>query len=1143
MGSKSRVVQEALLFSAAVPDRLTAATSWHPHIPLAFCLVHLLQPRTIIELGTFRGDSFCAFCQAVREAGLPTRCLAIDHWKGDEHGGWYGEEVFEELSAYHDQRYGRFSRLVRAMFDEVLPTITDGSVDLLHIDGHHSYESVRHDFEAWLPKLGSRGVVLLHDTMVRERGFGVWRLWEEIKGQHVSAEVVAGHGLGIVCVGRDVPDAVVELIEELQRDEGLRHFFFDLGRSIQSAVNLSIANEALERQRSQAVEGEERLRLMEGERQLQQSRYEERILILQGALEEGCEDRERERQRMEALHRQTIEVLERSLEAERGERKAAEVKTTKMQETATQAQASREECEQLLCRREEELAWERCERKAAEAKTTKMQEAAAQAQASREECKLLLRKREEEFERIRADSVRAGEDLAGVRSELEGLHGTIRDYRSSLSWRLTAPLRLGWKVFADVGLLTHSVKRSSATTVQPPVRPASRPPSERNESAQLTLKELTTRAAMANLQVFLERRHNLTLAAAKVPIVSLIVVLYNRAELTLSCLRSVTICAPAETETIIVDNASSDTTLALLDLIHGAVVIRNSVNRYFPAAINQAVQVARGRYVLLLNNDAQLMSGAIESMLHTIQTSDDIGAVCGKIIQLDGTLQEAGSIIWKDGSCLGYGRGDDPEAPPYRFMRDVDYGSAAFLLTPRNLFLELGGFDENFSPGYYEDTDYCCRLRKHGKRVVYDPQAAIIHYEFASGFSDEMDLRRPQFVEKHADWLRGQYEPEDNNILSARCRPRKKRILIVDDRVPHTRMGSGYPRANTILRMLVNEGYAVTLYSSMTVPESWNDVYQSIPSSVEVIAGSGAGPEHIDVFWESRKDYYDVIVVSRPHNMEYVNAVLRRRPELRGRARIIYDAEAISAYRDIARKRIDGEQIGKKEANAMIERELLLGNMVDAIISVSAAEARTFLRAVRIPVHVLGHALTVVPTSRPFESRNGLLFVGAMNDDDSPNVDSILWFAEKVWPKLRPRLGRNSRLIAIGSNGSSRLRRRSFPDVDFLGCIEDIREYYDGCRIFVAPTRFAAGIPWKVCEAAAHGIPIVATSLLAMQLEWNAESDLLVADAEGVFIEQCARLYQERGLWETIRDSGLDRVRRECSEDRFRKTLIRVIDG
>ena len=152
------------------PLRLVEPTSWVPHIPFAFWLVETLRPQTVVELGTQSGNSFSAMAQAVLQLQLGASCYAVDTWEGDPHTGGYGEEVFTEWSAFHDQQFGAFSRLVRSTFDEALSKFPDGSIDLLHIDGFHTYDAVRHDFESWLPKLSARSVVILHDTNVREAG-------------------------------------------------------------------------------------------------------------------------------------------------------------------------------------------------------------------------------------------------------------------------------------------------------------------------------------------------------------------------------------------------------------------------------------------------------------------------------------------------------------------------------------------------------------------------------------------------------------------------------------------------------------------------------------------------------------------------------------------------------------------------------------------------------------------------------------------------------------------------------------------------------------------------------------------------------------------------------------------------------------
>lgn len=194
---------------------ITYPGPWAGHIPFAYWLVHALKPNTIVELGTFRGNSYFNFCHAVKNFGLKTKTYAVDTWEGDEHGGFYGSHIYHEVKDYNENNFSSFSTLVRSTFDQSLDRFSDGSIDLLHIDGFHTYEAVRNDFEKWLPKLSRRGVVLLHDTTVFTKNFGVWKFFEDLKKRYPCFWFSHSNGLGVVMVGPDIPDELARLNAEL----------------------------------------------------------------------------------------------------------------------------------------------------------------------------------------------------------------------------------------------------------------------------------------------------------------------------------------------------------------------------------------------------------------------------------------------------------------------------------------------------------------------------------------------------------------------------------------------------------------------------------------------------------------------------------------------------------------------------------------------------------------------------------------------------------------------------------------------------------------------------------------------------------------------------------------------------------------
>lgn len=240
-------------------------SAWTEHVPFAFWLIETLRPRIFVELGTHWGTSYFSFCQAIDKLSIGARAFAVDSWEGDEHSGKYGGEVYQHVKKYNGANYGSFSSLLKLRFDEANDYFIDGSIDLLHIDGFHEYEAVKSDFDRWLPKLSDKGVVLLHDTNVRERNFGVFKLLEELRETYNVFEFFHGHGLGVVAVGNSLSPRLRSFFE-CENDEksklNLQLLFSGLGRSCLDAYQnreLSLKQESFKELETEAAARKESL--------------------------------------------------------------------------------------------------------------------------------------------------------------------------------------------------------------------------------------------------------------------------------------------------------------------------------------------------------------------------------------------------------------------------------------------------------------------------------------------------------------------------------------------------------------------------------------------------------------------------------------------------------------------------------------------------------------------------------------------------------------------------------------------------------------------------------------------------------------------------------------------------------------------
>lgn len=606
--------------------------------------------------------------------------------------------------------------------------------------------------------------------------------------------------------------------------------------------------------------------------------------------------------------------------------------------------------------------------------------------------------------------------------------------------------------------------------------------------------------------------------------------------LTLYRLQAQAALARAAFEVILVDNASGPETRALFARLDGVTLIENDGNIGFGPACNAGAARAGGRFLLFLNPDIEMMPGALDAMVETFAAYPEAGIVGGRLVFPGGVLQEAGARFRDDaGLTHPMGRGlPDPFAPEHAALRDVGYVSGALLMIERALFDELGGFDDLFAPAYFEDTDLCLRCHQAGRRVLYQPRASAIHYENATSerradVEALLNRNRALFLDRHRRWL-FETGPQHRNFTARDHDPWRLRVLYIDDYIPHQDMGAGLPRANAILNAMARLGYDVTFLPILASDTDESRRYRDIDERVELL--TNFGEEGLARLIAERREGYDVLWVSRSQNIRMVMKVFDAagvHPRAFAASRIIFDSEALFALRDFLT-----EAFGRSEAIAAdlaraARAEARPFALADYVVCVSEAEARVLSHYAACNVAVLGHALTVPEGSPPFRARQHFVFVGSLAMEGQPNVDSIDWFLDAVWPVLRARLP-EAQFTLIGAVAPSIRERFSIEGVQVLGRVDAIAPLLDAARVCIAPTRFAAGIPHKVHESVSHGLPTLVTPILAEQVGWPDGTGILARDWRDphAFIEALVRLHEDETLWTSVQAAGLERIRAEC---------------
>jgi GT2 family glycosyltransferase len=667
------------------------------------------------------------------------------------------------------------------------------------------------------------------------------------------------------------------------------------------------------------------------------------------------------------------------------------------------------------------------------------------------------------------------------------------------------------------------------------------PPTE-GQARNLFLSTATT-------QQLFRKQHPIRFTCSDVPDVSAIIVCHDNFALTLQALASLRENYSGALEVIVVDSGSADECRNLAQYVIGARLLRFDSNIGFANGCNAGLELATAETVLFLNNDVKLQSGAVDAALRRLRSDVSIGAVGAKVVRTHGLLQEAGCIIWRDGWTVGYLRDQSPLVPEANFVRDVDFCSAVFLLVRKSVLRELGGLDLAFTPAYFEDTDLCLRIRDAGHRIVYDPAVVVHHLEYGSSkrvaeAHARIEAAHETFFRKHRSRLRLCYASDSRAQLFARAvNPVRGRVLLIEDQIPLRRIGSGFVRSNDIVHMMAGLGFHVTVYPVQQKDHNLAAVHADFPDTVEVIHDRSLGD--LEQFLKSRRGYYNTIWIARTHNLDLIKPILERGGvDVLGGVRIVLDTEAIAAPREAQRRALLAAADPFDEA-AEVQQELRNIYFCQTLVAVSKREAARIESLGFSDVQVLGHVRPLALTPKAWGERAGLLFVGAMASVDSPNYDSLCWFVDEVLPLIEAELGYETRLSIVGfTDGDVDLAR--FEDhvrITLRGAVGDLAPLYNSHRVFVAPTRYAAGVPYKVHEAASHGLPVVATELLREQLGWENGRDLLSAGASdpAAFARHVVELYRSETLWDAVRAGAAERIREECGREGYERVLLDIL--
>lgn len=607
------------------------------------------------------------------------------------------------------------------------------------------------------------------------------------------------------------------------------------------------------------------------------------------------------------------------------------------------------------------------------------------------------------------------------------------------------------------------------------------------------------------------------------PDVSVIVPVYGQLGFTLNCIDSLLRHrSDSSFEVVVVDDCSPDATREWIGRVRGVRLQARQENGGFIEACNQGASVVRGRWLVFLNNDTRVVDGWLDGLIKSFATLRDAEIVGSKLFYPDGSLQEAGGIIWRDGSAWNYGRADDPGRPEYCYAREVDYVSGASIAIAKSVWAEIGGFDERYRPAYGEDSDLCLKVRyARGKAVWMQPASRVIHYEGKSSGTDTTQGVKAYQV-ANAKKL---YETWKSSLATHRSnadaptlekdRGVVKRALVIDAITPEPHKDAGSVTCLELMRALQGAGYKVTFLAEdnlLFLPQA-SGALQAL--GIEVLYWPYT--ESLESLVAQRGAEFDVVVAFRFAVASKHLTSIRRHCS---NARVIFHCSDLHYLREEREAELTGDQARATAARQTKQRELSVINGVDATVVHSTFEHDMLLKdAPGAKVYVFPWILDPVGRQASFGERRDIAFLGGYKH--APNVDAVLYFAERIWPIIhsaRPDI----KFLVVGSECPPELRAlHGRNNIQVVGFVEDLNAFFESVRLSVAPIRYGAGIKGKVAMSLAHGVPSIVTTCAAEGMGLVDGEAVIIRDAEGAFAEAVMAIYDDEPRWNAMSGRAL----------------------